>query len=166
MYATLSAAREKIRNKRVTMWVDNIAVVHNFNGSGGKDVRCSRWIKRIVELAHSLNVKITMKWVNTTCQKADEVSRRAPLTEARLRPEIGKIISEVLQPTVDLFASETNRLNGSIDFVSEFPCDGALAVDGLSYKPLPGDFIYMFPPKTLRLPAVRSILPVSIIFQI
>ena len=110
------------------------------------------------------NVKLNVKWCSTTTQKADELSRLITTLENKLRPSLQCIIL-LLNPTLDLFASRTNRLTSTISFVNEFfdplsPFTNGLAInhhncDATSHT------IYAFPPFPLRQQAANVLSSLS-----
>ena len=98
-----------------------------------------------------------VKWVPTNEQLADAISRRLSTIESKLRFPIRKLIMDIFDINMDMFASNTNKLWPDIPYLSEFPDDEAHGVDGLAYNPKESDKLYCFPPFKLRIPVVNRL---------
>lgn len=115
------------------------------------------YLLEIIEFGYRRNNKLTIKWIPTDEQKADEISRHSPQTEAKIRPQIAKLILKHLKPNIDMFATRSNRLSQDIDFVSEYPTKMGVGYDAMAFRPKADEILYLFPPSSLVLPALSLI---------
>ena len=130
---------EHLRGTNLIILVDNKAVVDTFRNLGTRNVQLSRGMFDILHYAHKLNIRISMQWVPTKEQLADDLSRRLSIIEIKLRHRLGSLLVDFFSPTVDLFASRTYRLTDVIDFCAQYPDDLARNTDGLCFEPRTSD---------------------------
>ena len=146
--ALFSFAAE-LRDQHVTILCDNQSVVAAFNNMGGRDLRLSRALKRIIGFCANRNIKLTVDWVPTDIQRADAISRATPIGESTLRPSVKMALTETYQPDVDLFATKVTRLHSEIKYYSRYPEPEATGVNGLTYTGQ-DEVVYVFPPEAIR----------------
>ena len=156
---TLWSVSEEVKNKSVVAYCDNVAVVEAYNRTGGRDLRLSRAVKELVIFAMQFNIYLTMKWVATTKQKADDVSRDMRPVEAKLRPELASLVMRYFNPTIDLYAKEQNRISPTIAFGSEYPSAKGAVIDGRTFQPRDNDRVYLYPPLKIRWTALKAAIP-------
>ena len=125
--------QDHIKNRHLSVYIDNMAVVHTFEGLGAKDLRLSRLLLQIVTWCHELNVRLNIQWIGTKLQLADGISRDLSLGECKLRPWMRELIVKFFRPTIDLFASAYNRLSPDIKFCSRYDELENEQTNGLSY---------------------------------
>ena len=151
--ALFSFAAE-LRDQHVTILCDNQSVVAAFNNMGGRDLRLSRALKRIIGFCANRNIKLSVDWVSTENQRADAISRATPIAESTLRPAMKKALVDTFQPELDLFATNVTRLHPKIEYYSRFPEQFAAGTNGLSYID-EGKVLYIFPPEGIRRQALQ-----------
>ena len=134
MLKTMIAIQDKVRDQHVTFYVDNAAVVAAFNSLGARDLRLSRAMKKILALCIKLNIKMAVEWISTKLQLADALSRTTMVSESKLRPKMRHLIKDVFCPTIDVFASDQNRLYRTIRYCSRFREENAVCTNGLAFK--------------------------------
>ena len=144
-----------LKNQHVTVLCDNQAVVQAFYNIGGRDLRLSRALKRIIQFTTNRNIALKVDWVPTDEQKADRISRETPISESALRPNLKRVINDVFAPTLDLFATHTNRLTSTIKYYSRFPEKEATGTNGLTIEKSTEEILYVFPPKPIRRKALN-----------
>ena len=137
---------------------DNEGVVIAWQGRGSRDIHLARIFKELLIYCQDMNIHITLKWVCTAEQEADEPSRTITPIFSRLKTQYSNRLVNLLKIDIDLFASYQNRI-GNIDFVSEYPHPKALAVDGMAFKDHKNRRCYAYPPRVLVLPFVRALAP-------
>ena len=146
--ALFSFARE-LENQHVTILCDNQSVVAAFHNMGGRDLRLSRALKRIIGFCANRNIKLAIEWVPTDIQRADAISRTTPISESTLRPAVKLALTEVFSPELDLFATAVTRLNTTIQYFSRYPEPEASGVNGLSLTRT-DKVLHVFPPTAIR----------------
>ena len=62
---------------------------------------------------------------------------------------------EVFGPTLDLFATNVNRLHQDIKYYSRYPEQQAAGVNGLTIATPSTEVLYIFPPKPIRRKALN-----------
>lgn len=128
------ALSTSVRNKHLTIYIDNAAVVAAFAAMGARDIRLSRIVLKIMSFCHNMNVKLNIQWIGTKFQLADGISRDLRVSEAKLRPHMRQLIMDWFRPNLDLFATSTNRLSKQIRFCSRYIEEGNTQTNGLAYE--------------------------------
>ena len=140
----------QLRNLHILVMSDNTSVCAYIRNQGGLHSRelCIVTL-RLLRKAHAANISVSVRHIPGRLNViADSLSRRQPLnTEWTLHPEVfSRILERYPAMQIDLFATRFTRQMPQ--FVSPFPDDQALSVDGLmldwSHKDL-----YAFPPTAL-----------------
>jgi hypothetical protein len=145
-----------LRGKAVLIMTDNTTVCAYIRHQGGTRSRilCQRAIE-LHQLCHSVGITLTVRHIPGRLNViADSLSRRDILhTEWTLNPEVFDSVRRAYPSiSVDVFAT---RLNHRLPlYVSPFPDELALAIDGLQFDWTHRD-IYAYPPTAL-IPRVLS----------
>ena len=145
----------KYHGKRLIVFCDNEAVVASWNGSGSRDIHLARVLKDLCKYCHDHNIHLTLKWVDTKNQLADEPSRQLSHNFARLKTNFAARLITKLGVNLDLFATPDDRIGSGIRYYSEYPYLGCDGVDGMSYKWSDGDICYAYCPRVLRGPFLK-----------
>ena len=144
---------EELESTRILHFCDNQNVTSTYNSLGSRTLRLQRLILKIYEEVKLLKASLTMYWINTHDQLADEPSRFIDWNE-EFYPKVlwtKDMESLGVAPTVDCFASQAN-----------FKCDkwinfgltqhkGCISFDFFSTNPekLKNEVLFVFPPKNL-----------------
>ena len=83
----LYSMKDELKDSHVSLYIDNISVVHAINNYGAKNVKLSRVVFNLMSFAHKYNIKLHCTWIPTKKQEADGLSRLKTVKEAKLTPE-------------------------------------------------------------------------------
>ena len=152
----------ELKGTRILHFCDNQNVTSTYNSLGSRTLRLQRLILRIYEAIKSINATLTMYWINTHDQLADEPSRFIDWNEEFypkvLWTEDMKALNVI--PTVDCFASEANfKCEKWINFGLSGH-KGCISFDFFSTNPekLKKEILYVFPPKNLLTKTVMHLV--------
>ena len=144
---------EELKDTRILHFCDNQNVTATYNSLGSRTLRLQRLILRIYEAVKHINATLTMYWINTHDQIADEPSRFVDWNE-EFYPKVlwEEDMNQVgIIPTIDCFASEANfKCDRWINFgLSQHK--GCIGFDFFSMDPekMKGEILYVFPPKNM-----------------
>ena len=153
---------EELEGTRILHFCDNQNVTATYNSLGSRTLRLQRLILKIYEEVKNIKASLTMYWINTHDQLADESSRFIDWNE-EFFPKVywaEDMTALGVTPTVDCFASEAN-----------FKCDkwinfglsknkGCIGFDFFSTDPrlLAREVLYIFPPKNLLTKTVMHLV--------
>ena len=157
-YAILIAIKsygKKYYRKRLIVFCDNESVVASWNGRGSRDIHLARVLSELSRFCHDNEIHLTLKWVATDKQLADEPSRCISHNFARLKNNFAEKLVSKLNVNLDLFASPDDRISPHIRFYSEYEYLESSGVDGLSYQWKDGDIPYAYAPRVLRAPFLK-----------
>ena len=154
IFITLQSYGKDLYNSRVIILCDNEGVCKGWNGTGSRDIDLARVFSDMHKYCHDHNIHVTLKWVSTKEQEADDPSREITPVFSRLKTNFCRRLVDQLGVDLDLFASFSNRV-GDIPFYSEYPHPNAFGVDGMSYTGRTGHVCYAYPPRVLILPFLR-----------
>ena len=154
--------QDELRGTKILHFCDNQNVTCTYNSYGSRTVRLQRLILKIYEDLKNIRADMTMYWINTHDQIADEPSRFIDWNE-EFYPKIlwaQDMNSLGVFPTVDCFASEANfKCEKWINFglSSHEKCIG---FDFFSMNPdrLFDEILYIFPPKNLLTKVIAHIV--------
>ena len=154
--------QDELRGTRILHFCDNQNVTCTYNSYGSRTLRLQRLILKIYEDLKEIRADMTMYWINTEDQIADEPSRFIDWNE-EFYPKIlwAQDMSKLgVTPSVDCFASEANfKCDKWINFglSSHKKC---IAFDFFSINPeyLLQEVLYIFPPKNLLTKVVSHIV--------
>ena len=90
-----------------------------FQNDGIKDHIFSRHLRRIYRYCRKMNIHLTVEWVSTKLQQADEPSRSTHLYDSCLRYHLRVAVKVSFGVNVDLCASAENRVTRR--FISQYP---------------------------------------------
>lgn len=152
----------KYHGKRLIVFCDNEAVVSSWNGKGSKDIHLARILSELCKYCHDNGIHLTLKWIATDKQLADEPSRQLSHVFARIKSNIAAKLISKLGVNLDLFASPDDRIGPNIRYYSEYPFGDCHGVDGMSYIYQEGDICYAYCPRVLRGPFLNVSVTVSL----
>ena len=150
MFRAVQAWKAPLRNQTVLVLSDNRSVCSYINRQGGTHSRslCQLTVE-LLTFCNSVGISLLARHIPGRLNLiADSLSRQRVLhSEWMLHPAVFHSIHELFPyMTVDLFATRFNARLPS--YVSPFPDNLALAVDGLAYDWTHHD-LYAFPPAAL-----------------
>ena len=144
---------DHFRMKRISHFCDNQNIVMAYKNLGAKAPLLNEIITKIYKQLHELGATLTMHWISTDFQLADESSRFINYNEEYLpRKFFEQITNELnIMPSVDLFASEANKKCDQ--WVNFGPIKNRLCLgfDFFCMNPtkFKGKVLYAFPPKNI-----------------
>ena len=153
-YITIDSYGHQYEGERVVILCDNHAVVQSWEGTGARDIDTARILAKLRKKCQDLNIHLTLKWVPTDKQKADEPSREMTHVFSRLKTYFGRRLERSLGVNLDLFADPANVLLENMRFFSEYEFSNSSGLNGMTYltKMQNGDICYAYPPRALAGP--------------
>ena len=144
---------EDFRKKRISHFCDNQNIVMAYKNLGARAPLLNEIITKIYRQLHDLEATLTMHWISTDYQLADESSRFINYNEEYLPKSFFEkiVVGLNVRPQVDLFASQANaKCDQWINFgpTNHKSC---LGFDFFCHNParLKGKILYAFPPKNI-----------------
>ena len=133
-------------NSRITFLCDNQGVVKTFE-KGSKDPKLNDEIRSIRLLGCKLNAILSIEWVSTEVQEADEASRTIDIREEILIDEVYIKLNSLLNSCceIDLCATFANKKCKR--YYSRYIEENAEGHNAFSYKG--PEMVYVFPPKAI-----------------
>lgn len=158
--AVLTAIRiagASAKNERMLIKVDNKAVIDAWSGYGGsRDPSLNNILKRMWGYARLYNVDLSLKYVSSSQNAADEMSRHKSLGDCTLDDRAWKAVEAAFGPhSTDGMAMESNRKTPR--FLSPFPCPDSAGVDFFAQPVETETNLYVYPP-FIMIPAVLAYL--------
>ena len=157
IYIAIDSYGLKYYNQRIVILCDNVAVCESWNGKGARDVHLARVLKKLRQKCADCKISLTLKWVSTDKQEADQPSREISHVFARLKRFYGQRLQRCLGVNLDLFADPGNVLVNGMRFYSEYTFSGRAGLDGMSYlnSQSDDDVVYAYPPRVLSGPFLK-----------
>ena len=158
----LQEFKEELQDTRILHFCDNQNVTATYNSLGSRTLRLQRLILKIYEEIKKIRATLTMYWINTDDQLADESSRFIDWNEEFYPKVLWQEDMKLLRvcPTVDCFASEANfKCSKWINFgLSQHK--GCIGFDFFSTDPrkLQKEVLFLFPPKNLLTKTIMHIV--------
>ena len=144
---------EKFQDRQITHFCDNQNIVASYNNLGSKVGLLNEIITNIYKELHKLNATLTMFWISTHHQLADESSRHISWNEEYL-PKV--FFDEIMcglnvRPDIDVFATSANKKCKEWINLGIINDDNCLGYDFFCVNPklLKNRIIYAFPPKNI-----------------
>lgn len=159
----LEAQSAKIKNHRVKVLVDNMAVVQAWQHEGCKNLNLNSLITKVFKLVTKLNVDLKVIYVKSSENPADAPSRNLSLLDSRLATALWARVQELFGPhTFDLMALDSNCMTGHtgerLRHFTPFSLPGSAGVDVFAQDLHGGENYYVFPPFCLIPPLLRYLL--------
>lgn len=159
----LRAVSGEIRNKRVDILTDNMALVHAWENKGGKDLALVDIVKEIFQLVLSLNVSLNLMYVRSKDNVADAPSRSVSLSHVTLSANSWKKVQDAFGPhSFDLMALGSNVMKDAegrpLPFYAPFPLYGSEGVNLFAQTLVSGENYYVFPPEEIIFPTLLHLL--------
>ena len=154
---TLDSYGDDYVGQRVVVLCDNRAVVESWEGNGARDIDMARILAKLRKKCQEYDINLTLKWVPTDKQAADEPSREMTHVFARLKGYFGRRLERSLGVNLDLFADPGNVLIDGMRFYSEYNFPSATGINGMSYlkRAEVDDVVYAYPPRVLSGPFLQ-----------
>ena len=145
--------KDELVNTRMLHFCDNQNVTCTFKAKGSKTLQLQRLILKIYQSLKMINADMTMYWINTNDQIADEPSRYIDWNE-EFYPQIywqQDMKRLGISPTVDCFASEANFKCKKWINLGLSKHKGCIGFDFFSLNPklVKSEVLYLFPPKNI-----------------
>ncbi|KAK3107263.1 hypothetical protein FSP39_010584 [Pinctada imbricata] len=107
----LQSLGDKIRNHRVDLYTDNKAVICSWENQGGRDCALNDLMKDIFRSVVKLNEHLTLHYVTSGDNKADEPSRSLNMTDSMLSKTAWAYVQQIFGlHSVDLMALDSNSM--------------------------------------------------------
>ncbi|KAK6175833.1 hypothetical protein SNE40_014216 [Patella caerulea] len=108
---SLQSLDVSLRNSRVDVSVDNMAVISVWGNHGGRDTRLNSIIKEIFNCVVTLNMDLHMKFVPSSLNLADGESRILNASDTMLSSKSWLEVESIYGPhSVDLMALDSNTM--------------------------------------------------------
>lgn len=155
-----------LRNSRVEVRVDSQPVVQAWKNQGGKSCQLSDVIKSIYETALSYNLALTLSFVPSSENLADQPSRSLSAQDCMLSSSSWKKLQDIWGPhSIDLMALDSNAqrdydglpLPHYTPWLTEFSAGVNVFAQHISTK----DNAYVFPPLVLVGPLLRFLFSMA-----
>ncbi|KAL9951351.1 hypothetical protein ACROYT_G044002 [Oculina patagonica] len=163
----LHAFKDLVKDCRVDVMIDNLAVMYAWNNQGGKGRDLNNAIKALFFTTMDLNILLHMLYVPSQENPADAPSRRLSSLDYTLTSEIWNEVQlrfgGGLGHTCDLMALDSNampdRLGRPLPHFTPFPSPGSIGVNLLAQDLTQFSTVmqrpYVFPPNVLVGPVLR-----------
>jgi hypothetical protein len=163
---TLSLIPQKIKNKRVDAYVDNMALLKAWEHGGAKDICLNRILKRIFEITMKCNCELRLLYVSSENNPADTPSRRLSKNDTMLGQSAWQELEKKFGPhTFDLMSVDSNtqkdKLGKPLPHYTPFPLPGSSGVNCLAQTLKPTENYYCFPPHALISPLLKFLVQES-----
>jgi hypothetical protein len=156
----LSSIKDRIVNCRVDALVDNMALVHTWNGESGRDSSLVKLIKDLFQLTYKSNADLRIQYIPSKQNPADKISRQLGKNDVMLAEEKWFIIQERFGPhSVDLMALDSNSMkNGSgipLRHFTPYPTPGSAGLNVFAQDLSQEKNPYVFPPIPMIAPLLK-----------
>ncbi|KAJ8315034.1 hypothetical protein KUTeg_007184 [Tegillarca granosa] len=146
----LSAAKGPVKNSRIDIYCDNMAVVGAWNNHGASDPALNKILKEILVISQESNIDLHLFYFSTKDNPADIESRRISMQDVKLADEKWKIGQCMFIPhTVDLMAIDSNVMLDKnfnpLKLYSPFPSKLSAGVNVFSQDVSGEEHAYVFP---------------------
>ncbi|XP_062591418.1 uncharacterized protein LOC134252891 [Saccostrea cucullata] len=109
VYNVLYSCKENIKNSRVDVLCDNMAVVNSWANQGGKDKQLTDIMKQLFQFVYECNISLNLQYVQSKLNVADEPSRSISLSDSMLSETSWAYVEQLFGPhTVDLMSLDSN----------------------------------------------------------
>ena len=164
---SLKSVRDKIRDSRVDVFVDNMAVVYAWQGQGAKDTSLSDVIKEIFQECLLSNVDLRTYYVPSQENIADKESRVLSKQDAMLTPLVWSLVQSRFGPhSCDLMSLDSNVMSDGcgrpLRHFTPYPTPFSSGVNIFSQDIGQEENSYVFPPFVLIGPLLRYLQSQSI----
>ena len=148
---TLQAVGPTMENSRIDAMVDNMAVVHAWSREGSKDTSLNSILKQMTSLMIQLNCDLSLTYIPSAQNPADEPSRKLSPSDAMLTPEVWESLQNSYGPhSFDLMALDSNapsdRHGKPLPHFSPYPLPNSAGVNIFSQNLSSEENYYCFPP--------------------
>ena len=153
----LRAISMHIRNKRVTVQVDNMALLGAWQRQGSRSTPLNNVLKDIFHLLVQCNVHLTLEYVSSQENPADAPSRLLTKADAKLTPTSWLYVNQAFGGadghSLDLMALDSNSMTAAdgtpLRHFTPWPSPGSAGVNMFSQRVSPVENCYVFPPISL-----------------
>lgn len=163
LLCALQAFRGDLQHHRVDARVDNMAVVHSWNGEGSRSPELNMVLKKIFQVTRELNIELKTSYINTKVNPADKPSRRLTGDDTMISPVLWQMVESYFGPhTFDLMSLDSNcmrdREGHPLPHYSPFPLPGSVGVNMFAQILNSRENYYVFPPYCMVAPTIRFLL--------
>lgn len=160
VYNVLYSCKDKIKNSRVDVLSDNMAVIKTWENQGGKDKQLNDIIKQLFCFVYEFNISLNLQYVQSKLNVADEPSRSISLSDCMLSETSWAYVEQLFGPhTVDLMSLDSNcmkdRYGKMLRHFTPYPTvlsDGVnVFVQNVNEEENP----YVFPPFQMIFPLLK-----------
>ena len=161
LFKTLLTFADEIYNGRVKAAVDNTKLTNFWENGGGRSLALSEKIKDLFSLTLKLNISLSLSYVPSESNLADEPSKIYSDSDCSLSPRIWPLVNSTIGPhTHDMMAIPSNMMKDSsgwsLTFFSPHPVPGTSGVDVFIQSISRLENYYVFPPFILIGPSSDS----------
>ena len=154
----LYSVNDKIRNARVSVYIDNFAVVDAWKKQYSKNRRLNEIFKQIFHFVMETQCFISLTYVPSKENDADAPSRKLSKSDCTITKRVWAYLEYRFGPhDIDMFALDSNVMRDidgkPLKHFSLYPTPSSAGVDALAQIYTTKDNCYAFPPFSL-LPAV------------
>ena len=166
---TVQSLPQTIRDCRIEMQVDNMATLHAWEGKGPKSVKLCEVSQQLFHLVTERNVSLSLKYVPSALNPADQFSRALKRSDAMLSQRCWAKVQEayggLIGHNLDLMALDSNvhldNLGSPLRHFTPYPTPDSAGVNVFNQdlSVCDGETInaYVFPPFSLMGPILRFI---------
>lgn len=152
----IRALESKLRDHRVDIKIDNMAVLHAWNNEGSKNRELTNIIKSIFEIVWKCNIDLHLQYVPSKLNEADRPSREISYSDCMLLSKIWKKIENAYGPhTVDLMSTDANVMQDTdgnpLRHFTRYPTPASNGVNVFVQDISKEENPYVFPPFNLVL---------------
>ena len=156
----LIARKTLIIDHRVDVFVDNLPLVHDWEGQKGKDPELNNLLKAIFQVTVEGNVDLRLSYIPSADNPADAPSRAISLSHSMLSPMKWLIVQEHFGPhSVDLMALDSNVMGNAegvpLRHFTPFPTPMSAGVNVFAQNVALESNSYVLPPFNLVFPLLR-----------
>ena len=168
---TLQAGKTLVTNARVDALIDNMAFLQSWEKQGGKNVQLNDALKKLHQTAFELNAAISLKYVPSSANPADPLSRVLSDLDCMLSRTAWQELEKRFGPhTVDLMSLDSNAQIDSkgemLRHFTPFFTPHSSGVNVFAQTISAAENAYVFPPFLLVGPLLRFLLESGLCFTI
>ena len=160
LFNTLESFLSNTHDARIDAFVDNKALLHNWERKVSKSPAISDILKDIFSFTMSRNLSLNLMYVPSKNNPADAPSRSLSDLDCSLSPAAWHQVDKAFGPhTIDLMALPFNvqadRAGHPLRFFAPLPCTQAFGINVFAQDILSDENAYVFPPFDLIGPLLK-----------
>ena len=153
----LSSFKGELKDSRVDVFVDNMAVLKSWENQGGKDKALNDIMKQLFQLIMEVNASLKLQYISSAENLADGPSRLVSLSDSMLSEVAWKYVEQLFGPhTVDLMAIDSNcmkdRTGNSLKHFTPYPTPESAGINVFAQTLVSDENYYVFPPFQMIFP--------------